>query len=128
MENLVEPLVAALLSILTGVASAIGLAFRQWLKAKATPFSVGLSYDLARIVVNAAERLGADTELSAEGKYVYAEQALKDLAANFGVHLSSDQANALIHSALGDMDRADNPYPVLIPLTDDEDEGDDEVA
>jgi len=96
-----EELIALVVSAIVGT---LGKWLRDWVKARITPQQLGITAELANIVVLAAQRLGASTGLTGAEKYSYAESALLAMAKRSGIRLKPMEANAAIHAALASLD------------------------
>lgn len=106
--NIPTELQSVLVTALVGVVVAGGAALVRLLerlgapkKAAAIETKFGSLYAFARQAVIAAEELAhGDSAITAEGKYGFAIQAVKDWAGKVGFTLSEVEAASLVNSAL----------------------------
>ncbi len=88
------------------IVAAIGGFFawlRQYTQVKYGPQKVAEVYNLARIVVAAANEIGRATGITGADKYEYAKTALPTLARRVGLNLKPEEVNAIINSLVGEL-------------------------
>lgn len=98
MEDIIrEVILAAIVPLIASVVVAV----RAWLKTTLTPQRLQAVSQLARVAVDAADEVGrAIDTVNGPEKYEYAEKVLMQSAKRVGIKLTSEEANAFIHSVL----------------------------
>lgn len=92
-------LLAALAAVLVAAVPLV----RSYLQAKFTPQKLAHAGYLARIAVQAAEKLGEDGNPTSQAKLDFASQVLSDGAKHMGLKLTNDEVLGFIHAALREM-------------------------
>lgn len=98
------------IEVLVGVAALLGVYLRKWFLVRLSPTVFNVLLDLARTVVASAEKVGDATGIDGPQKYAVAEAELTTLAKRAGVRLKGEEANALIHAALSEVE----PQPSIV--------------